>query len=279
MRSIKETVSAYEEGRHVYASIRKVPSQATKANDWADLSMASGSPVPNYYASSPLVAETLDGMKGIYHGSGHDCYLTEVGLTTPSTGFAQQFTLLDYLLYYPFIDLDTPDVQEFDNTVTIPRYTDGEGVMVMVVAAAPTANSGTFEFDYINQDGVERTSPVNSTGATAQAIATILTSEVSASASGVPFASLANGDTGVRRILRWRQLTSAGGLATAVLVKPLADCVIREINTTVEHDFLVNRMTMPKIYDGAYLNFIVRTGGASLAGAQLCAHARFIWEE
>lgn len=278
MRTFREVSAAFDKGRTLCASIRKVPSQSSKAGDWVDISMASGNPKPNYYASVPLEAATLDGMDGIYHGSGYDSYLAELGLTTPSAGFVSQLCLLDYLLYYPFVNLDSSETQTFDNTVTIPRYTDGKGVMVMVVAAAPTTNAGTFEFDYINQDGIERTSVVNTTGATAQAIATIVTSEVATASGGLPFARLANGDTGVRQILRWRQLTSAGGLAAVVLVKPLADMAIYELNVTAEKDFLTRPFYPPKVYDGAYLNFIAQTGSASLASAQLSGHARFIWD-
>ena len=41
--------------------------------------------------------------------------------------------LADYLLYYPTIVDGNTDPQVMNNTVTLPRYTDGKGVMMMAV--------------------------------------------------------------------------------------------------------------------------------------------------
>ena len=44
---------------------------------------------------------------------------------------------LDYLLYYPFIDMDAAgEDQTMTNGVTLPRFTDGAGVRMMAVAQA-----------------------------------------------------------------------------------------------------------------------------------------------
>ena len=50
-----------------------------------------------------------------------------VQLTT-TNGSPDHVHLLDYLMFYPLIDLDDDVEQVMDNTVTLPRYDDGAGV-------------------------------------------------------------------------------------------------------------------------------------------------------
>jgi hypothetical protein len=277
-------ISAYADamlnGQTSFCSFRKVPSQASTAGMWVDLSMTAGNPLPNYYASSPLVAATLDGMRGIFHGGDKapsNMYLAEVGLVTPTAGLVGAYKMLDYVLYYPFVDMDSTDEQTMDNTVTLPRFADGAGVLAMMVAAAPTTGGGSFTFNYINQDGVEKTSPTIVCNTSATSIASIITSRPSATNAGYgPFLRLSDGDTGIRSIVSTTMIVPNGGLATIVLVKPVADFAIREINTYAEATFVDRRPGPPRIYDGAYLNFIMNCA-ATVAAGQLSGHARFVW--
>lgn len=267
-------------GRTHFCSVRKIPSQATVAGWWADLSMAAGNPPPNYYASTPAVAATLDGFRGIFHGDDKtpaSKHITDLGLMTPTAGLVGQYKLLDYLLYYPFIDGDDADVQPMDNTVTLPRYADGAGVQVMAVAVAPSTGAGQFTFDYINQDGNARTSPTQFCSTTAANIATIITSQQAvAGAPGGPFLSLASGDTGVRQIVSVSMSVLNGGLFALVLVKPLLDAAIREINTAAEVQCISTRPVLPQVLDGAYLNLLVNCS-ATIAAGTLAGFAKFAW--
>lgn len=277
--NVRAYVDAMEEGRTHFCSFRKVPSQATTAGWWADLSMAAGNPPPNYYASAPLVAATLDGFRGIFHGDNKAPgakFLTELGVITPTAAMVGRYMLLDYLLYYPFVDGDDADVQTMDNTVTLPRYAGGDGVLVMPVVVAPTTGGGRFVFTYLNQDGVEKTSPENYCATTSANIATLATSQQAVANSLGPFARLANGDRGVRQIISAQFTVANGGLLALVLVKPLADTAVREINTTNETAYVLSRPGPPRIYDGAYLNLISNVAG-SIAAGQLTGFARFAW--
>jgi hypothetical protein len=281
LAGVSTVVAAHDGGKTHGCTFRKVPSQATTAGWWADLSMAGGNPPPNYYAASPLAAKLLDPFDGIFHGDAktpEEKYLTTLGLTTPTAAMLGQYTLLDYLLYYPFVDGDAVgDVQAMNNTVPLPRYTDGDGVMVMAVIVAPTTGSGQFTFDYINQNGIAKTSPVQFCATTAASIATIATSQQGvAGSAGGPFLTLASGDTGVRSITSATFTVGNGGLISLVLVKPLADLAIREINTTAELPFINARPGLPRIYDGAYLNLIGNVAGSIAAGV-LTGYATFIW--
>lgn len=274
-----EYAAAAVNGQTSVCSFRKVPSQATIANWWVDLSMAAGNPPPNYYASSPLVAATLDGFRGIFHGTDKAPsikHLARISLQTPTAGLVGQYALLDYLLYYPFVDGDESDVQVMDNTVTLPRYADGAGVQVMFVCVAPSAGGGQFTFNYVNQNGVTKTSPVHFYTTTAAGITSLLTSQPASNASFGPFLRLASGDSGVRSIVSFQNTVLNGGLGTLVLVKPLADLAVREINTPAEFSFADQRSPGPQILDGAYLNLIVKCA-ATVAAGTLTGFGQFVW--
>jgi hypothetical protein len=179
---------------------------------------------------------------------------------------------MDYLLYYPFVDLDSTDEQVFDNTVTLPRYTDGVGVFPVMVAAAPTTGSGSFTFNYEDSKGISRTSPVNSCATAVQNIASIITSQVATAAGGRPFLTLAeDGAGGVRSITSITMIVPNGGLATIVLVRPLTTFVLLEANTPMEIEFPTNRPDAIRIYNGAYLNYMGRCA-ASVSGGALSGY-------
>lgn len=243
--------------------------------------MASGNPLPNYYASTPLEAAVLDGFRGIFHGdakSPASKHLTELHLVTPTAGLVGVYRLLDYLLYYPFVDLDDTDVQVMDNAVTLPRYTTGAGVRPMLVAVAPTTGGGSFTFDYVNQDGVAKTAPTQSCSVGVANIASLITSEQATAAGGRVFLALADGDTGVRSITSWTNIVSNGGLGSLVLAKPLGQVAIREINTAAEMSWVRMAAGAPRIEDGAYLNFIMNCA-ATVAAGTLAGRASFAWSE
>jgi hypothetical protein len=278
-RNVGALAACEAAGRTHFCSIRKVPSQATVAGNWADLSMAAGNPKPQYYASTPLKFATLDGFDGIFHGDAKapaTKHLTHLGLMTPTAGLVGQYNLLDYVGYYPFVDGDSLDEQSMDNAVTLPRYTDGDGLMVMAVASAPTAGGGAFTFNYVNQAGAARTSPAISCNVTATNIATLVTSEQAQVSGGRWFLPLLGGDTGVRSITSVTFSVASGGLVALVLVKPLATLAIREVSTMAEREFVTNLPGAPQVFDGAYLGLIANCA-ATIAAGQLAGYAKFAW--
>lgn len=280
---IGSVTDAYDAGRWVSASIRKVPSQASTAGWWVDLSMAAGNPPPNYYASSPLEAKLLDPYDGIFHGPDQgtaSLHLHKLGLMTPTAALVGQYVLLDYLLFYPFVDADAVgELQTLDNgTASLTRYADGAGVQVMAVAVTPSTGGGTFTFEYVNQDGITRTSPAQVCATTAANIATIVTSQPAvAGMPGGPFLALASGDTGVRSITSVTFSVANGGLVALVLVKPIVGLAIREINTMAELHTVQCR-PMPRVEHGAFLGLICNCAGSVAAGT-LAGYADFIWSE
>jgi hypothetical protein len=260
--SVKSLVESMDNGQTCYSTFRKTITQQTSFGCWYDLSMASGSPVTNYYASEPLVAATLDGNKGIYSGplvSPQSKFLKSTSLLVTSANLAvSMFTLCDYLLYYPFVDGDETSEQLFDNTTSLPRYESGDGVKAFVVAQGTYVGGAKFSISYTNQDGVSGRISQSNTSNVATNTASLITSGVLGGAGTTgqmgPFITLAQGDTGIRSIQSITFETANSGIYAVVLCKPLANMVTREITAPSEKDFYIdNGGAMPEIKDGAFL--------------------------
>jgi hypothetical protein len=274
LRGIKELVDAELAGKERCYTWRKTPSQVTTAGLWFDLSMSPGRPVPKYWFDAPpaaakQVSYSADG--GLEHGGGvspSEKYLRmTTGIATAVTALPLTMILCDYLLYYPSIDDSVLDEQIMDNTVTLPRYTDGEGVQVIAVSVAGRTGGANFYFTYTNSEGVSgRTSQTVFQNAAA-ALGTLQNSGVNNNASAMPFIGLQAGDTGVRSIDSVVMLTADVGLMTLILVKPLGTSVIREITAPVEKDYFLEAGVIPRIYDDAYLSFLCLPQGTLAATA------------
>ena len=262
--SIKEYIDCED----VRFSFRKSPVQTTTAGYWFDLSMSPGNPVPQYYAASPMVAvqmkQSTDG--GLFHGKGDGVLKSNIIMSSSATGMPCQFIMLDYLLFYPFVDEGTTDEQFFTNSVSLPRWTDGAGVQVMAVSVAGRTGGQTFRISYTNQDGVAgRTSQTVIQNAIT-AVGTIVTSALATDSAAGPFLPLQIGDTGVRSIESVTMVSGADvGLFTLVLVKPLMSTQVLEQTAPTEDVLLAEKSSIPAIEDDAYLNFICCPRG-SLSG-------------
>lgn len=271
---INQLVQAELDGKERRYTWRKTPSQVTTAGLWFDLSMSPGRPVPKYWFDAPpaiakQISYSQDG--GLEHGGGvspSEKYLRlTTGIATASTALPLTMVLCDYLLYYPSIDDSVLDEQVLDNTVTLPRYSDGEGVQVIAVSVAGRTGGARFYFTYTNSEGVSgRTSQIAYQNSAA-ALGTLQNSGANANAAAMPFVGLQAGDSGVRSIDSVVMLDADVGLMTLILVKPLGTSVIREITAPVEKDYFMESGVIPRIYDDAYLSFLCLPQGTLAATA------------
>lgn len=296
-KTVKAWAASEEEGRSWLTFFRKVPaSTATIAGQWFDYSTASGIPVPNYYASTPLVAATLDAENGVYIPEQttkryikRSVLMSAAASVTGTTNQNQSLMLLDYLLYYPFVDLDAAgEEQVFDNTVTLPRYEDGVGVQIMVVAQAPTVGSGRYTVKYIDTDDVEQTT-VSLFCPAAQPSGALVTA-VNNAASITPFVPLVANSRGVKRIVSVTVDIANGGLAAFVLVKPFQMVYVREesrrptssptesFGAASETEQIRMRAGTDEIKAGAFLGWIGLGVAGSLASAPLVGMLETFWE-
>lgn len=294
IRGIKDVVDAELEGRVRQYMWRKNPSQPTNTGQWFDISMSPGNPVPKYwFDAAPLVAKAVyqstDG--GIYHGpnvSPMTKYLRLITSQLNSTNTVNvspcNALLCDYLLYYPSIDDGTTDPQVMDNTVTLPRYTDGAGVMMVPITVGARTGGQSFFVTYTNQDGVTGRVTPNITQNTSVAVGSVTGSNSAILNATNPFIPLQDGDTGVRAVESVTMNGADSGLFSILLVKPLQQTCFRESNITTagtvatpnEQDFLIPTGSLNIIYDDAFLNFLILPS-TNVATTGFIGNTKVIW--
>lgn len=279
----KELVDAENTGKTRYFTWRKSPSQATPTRIWFDLAMSPGNPVPKYwFDSTPLIAKAISQSEdgGIAHGGAvsplKKYVRTITALATAATALPMPMILCDYLLYYPSCDDSFAGEQELINSVTLPRYTDGEGVQMIAITVAGRTGGQLFTVRYTNQDGVADRQTPSIRQNTSAVLGTLVSTDGAAISSVGPFLPLQEGDTGVRSIQGVTMLGADVGLFTLILVKPLAQMQIRGIDAPVEKDFFLETATLPEIKDDAYLNFLCLPQG-SLAATAIHGDIKTVW--
>lgn len=268
----------YLGGKHCITSFRKVPAIASKATGAIDISMAPGNPRPNYYTGDALTSTLFNSSYGIWHG-GNVSPATKVlrkitFMQPPATITPAEIYLADFLMFYPLIDMDSTDEQTFINTVTLPRYPDGNGVKMFLVATNPYIGGASFTITYINQNGERKMTQLQTSNVHTY-IGTIVHSGATAGVSGT-FVNTYNNE-GVRSVESITFMAPNGGLAALVLCKPLTTYTSMNVAPTqMEWDNLVQKGEMPVIKDGAYLNFISQVNG-SAAGVVISGLIEFVW--
>jgi hypothetical protein len=280
--SIVAMADAELNGQFRYATWRKSPTQVTTQGIWFDLSMSPGNPVPQYYAASPLLATPMSRSTDIGLDHGQNVTTSKrlrkiTVLSNSATGVPMPMMLLDYLMYYPFCDEGTTDLQATTNIQTLPRYTDGKGVQIMAISVAAPIGGQTFQVGYTNSDGVAgRLSQIVQINAAAY-VGAIASSDRAVALARGPFIPLQDGDKGVRSIDSFQMISGTDvGLVTLVLVKPLAQLQLFEQTAPVEVDYFLNFGQCPEIQNNAYLNFIC-CPNASLSGVSLYGDLTTVW--
>ncbi len=293
-RNIADYANADERGQVWFTQFRKaVTSTATITSSYTDYTYFAGSPLANFYASTPLEAAYIDDTRGIKIPSVNPArqYLKNItcmsaaSSATSTTNRQQKLMLCDYLMYYPFIDTDSTDQQDMIQTVTLPRYSGGK---VMAIAQSASSTIGEFTMTYTNQDGVSgRVSPncfTQIVGGGGQS----LLAEISGGGFN-PFVPLQAGDTDVKSIESVTFTVTGGGLMALVIVKPLQIFFLSEecrrttsgnlesYGSAISFESILMKAGPPEIKDGAILNIISKCQGGSLASSTLVGYIETIW--
>ncbi len=285
-KSVGQMIDAELQGKTRTYTWRKTSSAAFQSGWWFDLASATGNPVSKYWFDAPpliakAVYQSTDG--GLFHGadvSPSTKYLKSITVRNVGAGTVpSNLQILDYLLYYPTIEDGVLGPQIFDNTVTLPRYTEGEGVMAIAVSIAARTGGAGFTINYTNSQGVSgRTSKICYQVA-ASGNNTLLGSMVtggSLTQSAQPWISLQDGDTGIRSIESVTMLGADTGLFSLILVKPIAQVVINNILSCVEKDFFLHGGVLPKIEEDAFLGIIGNSSNSSVPS--YFGDLKVIWE-
>lgn len=283
--SVAQVADAVEQGRsHIQHFIRTgFNGSFGVSNVFGDASIGSGLPNYNAYLGNALEATQMigTGNRSIYVGPGisTERYLLSLSLTMAgSVGYFATTYFLDYLLSYAYVDLDSTDEQFLSNPVTLPRYANGDGVRMIAVMQTPGTGQGTtMTLKYTNSDGVARTVVMGARSSGAIGV-NIVAQSASVNATG-PFAPMESGDKGVRSVQSVQFAGGIGGFAVIALVKPLTTLAGNELLSTVEKNFLREHANLPRIYDGAFLNYLFNLAINTSTLAPVIGQAQFIWTE
>lgn len=275
MKNYADVIKAYDEGRYWQYEVRKVSGSIASYRSF-DLSYSGGLPLPNYYATSPLEMAVLDGKRGIYKGSPNtgQKYIHKWCMANFNTNLATaNLTMMDYVAYIPFVDLDNTDEQEI-TTIDLPRYTDGKGLRVIAVSQGAGTGNTNLTMTYINQDGVEKTATTQLDAV--QGAGSIITA--GQTTGGSTYMRLAQGDYGVQKITKVQCDTSVGAICALVIVKPLCSLGFMELSTPNEVDYLIDRGGLIPVHNDAYLNMVVFDNAASAQTPNFVGYLNLIWE-
>lgn len=190
--------------------------------------------------------------------------------------------LVDVLACIPITTVTSTGVQTILGTPTLPRYADGKGVRAYIVPSIVLgAGTPTFQMSYTNPASTAGRSipsaPVLPTFTTTAPIGMIPYSGTGAGKYG-PFLPLAAGDTGILSIQSIQQsATATSGTYNIVLCKPLLTLPITTLGVASERDLVNQLPSMPRIYDGACLNWLMYAGAATPVNSALYGHLDVAW--
>jgi hypothetical protein len=276
--------TAQDNGEGWLSFIHKSSSPATLAAGlFADLSMGAGIPKYNAYVGTQYEATQAfgSGNAGIYAPTppaGKSLHIADMQISTSSTTLPPAlFVLCDYLLYYPLIDMDSTDLQTLDNPVGLPRYSDGLGVKMALISYVGQTASAQYTISYTNEKGVSGRTATGYTNGTA-AVGLLQHGNRSGGGAGTHslFIPLQNGDKGVRSVESIINASGSGGFCTLVLLTPLAQLLVSEANTASEIDYWMQRPSAPRVMQGAYLNFLMSSGGSAVS-SQIRGFINYAW--
>jgi hypothetical protein len=262
---------------------------------WIDWAFSSGQPaydarIGPVLSFVPVVAQGNDAIYFPPIPAGMERRLHSLTMRPQASQASQasvDFILFDLVGYYPLIDGDSLDTQEMDNTLTLPRYTDGEGLrLVLVNHVAPAVQNGRMLLEYTDTQDADHTADIGLVNWGVNQVVTGERASVTTVSGGyaVPFDG---GVTGVKRVNRITYTVAPGGLHAIYVIKPLAtlqhfhDALLRAdtrgVRAAIEKNFaLQSAWNMSVIKDGAHLSFFYRPNGGGRTVA-LFGDLTFVW--
>lgn len=165
----------------------------------------------------------------------------------------------------------------------LPRYTNGAGLNAIFFNPAATAmGAGTpnLSLNYTNSSQVaaRATPTVLPVGKTAASNSHILYTGATGAGKYNYAVPRASGDSGIASIEGIRNSTSyVSGTYCVALYKELARFPVTTLGVAAERDFLNQLPSLPRVYDGAALYFLVGSGAATPANSAFSGHLDLVW--
>lgn len=269
-----------------------LPTSAAVAGEWHCLAKGTGNPSTGsiYNTGTNLAFQALTDATanagGIPHGGNVSPatkhILNASAFTAAATTAPCILMLVDLLGFYRVTSVTTTTAQATDNTITLPRYTNGAGVQAFMWNTNTTALGAAtpnLSIGYTNSAGTaSRATPATlPIGKTACPNGQILYSGTGLGKYG-PFMPLQSSDAGIRSIQTIQNSTSyVSGEYAVGLCKPLLTLPITTLGVAAERDLVNQLPSMPKIEDGANLVWLMYSGAATPVNSSIYGHLDIGW--
>ncbi len=270
-------------GKYGNAFYNKTLSSAGTAGAWTLLSGHTGFPAAATFTGSDLTYVPTDDTWGegtVYHGGNVDPatkhFLGAGAACVAAAGAPWYLMAIDLVGFVPLSGTNvsttgtkTVTMTAISNTgSTGDRYANGEGLRLFVAAdTALGANAPTCVVNYLDTGG-NAGATTSFTSTASLGIGQLLNSGTAANKWN-PFLPLATGDTGVSDIvsLVWSGTAHASGTVIIGLCKPLWTIPVPATGLYTKVDFLNAFPSLPRIRDGANIQFLMfQTGATTSAG-------------
>jgi len=268
-----------------------LPTTAAAAGEWFSLVRGSGNPTADTllntgvtYSFTPIYG-TTSGIPGVYTGG-------DTGSETKHIVNASAYSAAATTMPAVIMAIDVLGWVRCDRvlstatvscaTASLPRYATGAGVQCFIVntnATAMGAATPTVALQYVNSAGVtgRQTPGVLPVCKTAAANGLILYSGTGAGKYG-PFMPLQAGDAGVRFVTGIQQSVSyLSGEYAIVFCKVLYTLPMTTIGVAAERDFMNQVPSLPRVYDGANIQFLLYSGANTPTNSAFYGHIDFAW--
>jgi hypothetical protein len=265
----------------------KTLSSAGTAGHWTLLAGHAGSPAAATFAGTDLTYVATDdtwGEGAPYHGGNVSTatkhFLTAGASVVAAAGAPWYLMAIDLVGYVPLSGTNVSTTGTKTVTMTAigssgstgDRYPAGAGLQLFVAAdTALGANAPTCIVNYLDTGGgAGATTTFTSTASLG--IGQLLNSGTAANKYN-PFLPLATGDTGVSDIvsLVWAGTAHASGTVIIGLCKPLWTIPVPATGLYTKLDFVNAFPSLPRIRDGANIQFLMFQTGATTSGGTIMA--------
>lgn len=165
----------------------------------------------------------------------------------------------------------------------LPRYTNGAGLNAIFFNPASTpmgAATPNLSLGYTNsnQTGSRATPTVLPVGKTAASNSHILYTGATGAGKYNYAVPRQSGDAGIAQIDTIQNSSSyVSGTYCVALYKEIARFPVTTLGVAAERDFLNQLPSLPRIYDGAALYFVIGSGAATPANSAFSGNLDFIW--
>ena len=190
--------------------------------------------------------------------------------------------LIDQLAVYPITTTTLTTAQTILGTQTLPRYADGKGVRAYLVPSVVMgAGTPTVQLSYTNTTPTAgRLTPTTPSLPIINATSPVGSIAYAGTGAGKfgPFIPLAAGDQGILSVQTIQfSATMTSGVMNLVLCKPLLTLPITTVGVASERDLVNQLPSMPRIYDGANLQWLMYAGAATPVNSAFFGHIDTAW--